>query len=132
MAFSANTESGHQLRMDAYPESGGEQSAPTPVETLLASIAGCSGMDVISILKKKRQPVTSYRIEIEGERNPPGEFPRPFKSITLRHIVEGDEVDPTAIEQAVRLSDEKYCSVIATLRLAPTVRSVWKHTAPKS
>lgn len=132
MAFSTSTESGHTLRMDAYPESGGQQSAPTPVETFLASIAGCSGMDVISILLKKRQKVTSYRVEIEGERNPPGEFPRPFKSITIRHIVEGDEVDATAIEQAVRLSDEKYCTVITTLRLAPTVRSVWKHTGPKT
>lgn len=89
-------------------------------------------MDVISILQKKRQPVKAYRVEIDGERNPPGEFPRPFKSITIRHIVEGDQVDPNAIEMAVRLSDEKYCTVITTLRLAPTVRSVWKHEGPNS
>ena len=95
------------------------------METLLSAIGACAAMDVISILKKKRQVVTAYRIEIEGERVPPGNWPRPFLSIVVRHIVSGENIDPAAVERAVQLSDEKYCSVIATLRQSPTVTSEW-------
>lgn len=123
MVFEANPPSGNPIRMDAWEEDGGQQSGPTPVETLLSAIAGCSAMDVISILQKKRQVVTSYRIEVDGERGPRGVYPRPFLSITLRHIVKGENIDPAAVARAVELSDTKYCTVITTLRAAPEVKS---------
>lgn len=123
MVFEANPPSGNPIRMDAWEEDGGQQSGPTPVETLLSAIAGCSAMDVISILQKKRQVVTSYRIEVDGERGPRGVYPRPFLSITLRHIVKGENLDPAAVARAVELSDTKYCTVITTLRAAPEVKS---------
>jgi putative redox protein len=125
MAFEAVPPSGSRLLMDAHPGSGGEGQGPTPVEALLSSIAACSAMDVISILEKKRQKVTGYRIEIEGVRPPPGEYPRPFTSITLRHILTGEDLDPVAVARSIELSDGKYCSVIATLRQSPVVTSEW-------
>ena len=83
-------------------------------------------MDVISILEKKRQKVTDYRVEIDGERTPQGEFPRPFLSIKVRHILTGENLDPTAVNRAVNLSDEKYCSVSATIRSAPPIVTEWR------
>jgi len=110
--------------MDAYPESGGQDLGPTPLEAFLASAAACTAMDVISILEKKRQKVASYRVEIDGERSEPDVYPRPYLCLTLRHIVEGENLDPDAVARAVALSDEKYCTVVATLRANPEIKSI--------
>jgi len=125
MVFEATPPSGIRFSMDAYQEVGGSGLGPTPVETLLGAIAGCSGMDVISILRKKQQVVTGYRIEVEGARTPEGEWPRPFETIVIRHVVSGENLDPAAVARAVQLSDEKYCTVVATLRSSPEIRSEW-------
>lgn len=125
MMFESTPPSGAKIVLDALPDVGGSGAGPSPIETLLTAIGACAAMDVISILKKKRQDVTAYRVEIEGERVPPGTWPRPFLSIAVRHIVSGENIDPAAVERAVQLSDEKYCSVIATLRQSPTVTSEW-------
>ena len=125
MAFEATAES-HRFNMDASVESGGTNSGPSPVEALLASAAACSAMDVISILQKKKQEVTAYWVEIDGERGPDGVYPRPFVSMTIRHFVKGVNLDPKAVARSVELSDTKYCTVLATLRAAPEIRSEWK------
>lgn len=122
--FEATPPSGRVFRMDTHRDFGGSQG-PTPMEALLAAAAACSGIDVVDILRKKRQKVSDYRIEIEAERTDEGVYPRPFKRIVLRHVVSGENLDPAAVEQAVRLSDEKYCSVVATLRMTPNVESAW-------
>ncbi|MDR3691680.1 MAG: OsmC family protein [Fimbriimonas sp.] len=121
--FEATPPSGNRFLMDAYPESGGQNMGPTPLEAFLTSGAACSAMDVLQILEKKRQKVTSYRVEIEGIRAEDGPYPRPFTSLVFRHIIEGENLDPAAVDQAVKLSDEKYCTVIATLRATPKVTS---------
>lgn len=126
MVFEAQTPTGTSMVMDAYPEEGQTSKGPTPVQALLSSIAACSAMDVVMILQKKRQKVENYRVEIDGERVPKGEWPRPFLSITVKHIVKGQNIDPEAVKRAVELTDEKYCSVIATLRQSPKVESVWE------
>lgn len=126
MGFSAMPESGNGFQMDAHSEFGGLNKGPTPIETLLGAIAGCSAMDVISILKKKQQKVTSYRVEVDSTRAEPGVFPRPIVSIVLRHIVSGENIDPIAVARAVDLSDNKYCTVIATLRQSPKITSEWR------
>jgi len=126
MAFEATPPSGIKFTMDAYPESGGQGLGPTPFEAFMATLAACSAMDVISILNKKKQTVTSYRVEVDGERGPEGVYPRPFLSMTVKHILSGENLDPEAVKRAVELSDSKYCSVIATLRQAPTVTSEWQ------
>lgn len=126
MAFEAVGQGGSRVVMDAHPDFGGTGSGVSPVEALLTSAAACSGIDVLSILGKKRQVVTSYRIEVEGVRPEPGVWPRPFSSITLRHVLEGPDLDPEAVARAVELSDEKYCTVVTTLRAAPEVVSEWR------
>jgi putative redox protein len=125
MVFEAIPPTGNRFTMDAYPEAGATTKGPTPVEALLSSLAACTAMDVIDILRKKRQTVTAYRIEVEGVRGPEGVYPRPFLSLTVRHFVKGENVDPAAVKRAVELSDEKYCTVMATLRQGPTVSTEW-------
>ena len=126
MSFEAQTPSGATVVLDAHPESGGGGTGPTPVEALLSAAAACSGMDVLSILQKKQQKVTAYRIEVDGVRGPEGVWPRPFQSISVRHFVQGEDLDPAAVARAVELSDGKYCTVIMTLRAAPVVTSEWQ------
>jgi putative redox protein len=88
--------------------------AATPMELLLLALGSCTGVDVISILKKKRQRVTDYRIEVSGERR--DDHPRSYTKMFVKHIVHGHGVSPQAVAQAIELSDNKYCSVAATLR----------------
>ena len=131
-AFEALPPSGNRFVIDSHIEFGGTNKGPTPVEALLSSIAACSAIDVLSILQKKKQSVTAYRIEIDGVRPPPGDYPRPFQSITIRHIVVGESIDPAAVARAVELSDSKYCSVIATLRASPRVTSEFEIESPRA
>jgi len=126
MGFAADAPSGARIVLDAHPESGGSGNGPTPVEALLASVAACSAMDVISILRKKKQEVTSYTVEVEHERAPEGEWPRPITKFSIRHIVTGPNVDPEAVARSIQLSDEKYCTVMATLRLSPPIESTYE------
>jgi len=106
---------GHDQRF--LMDSSATPAGPSPVEVMLASLGGCCGMDVIGVLRKKRQAVTGYEVVLEGERNP--EHPRRFTRIAIVHRVRGRSLSATAIEEAIRLSDTKYCTVYATL--APSV-----------
>jgi len=90
---------------------------PSPMEAVLGAAGGCSAMDVISILRKKRQRVTGYEIEVTAERRE--EHPRAYTRIDILHRVRGHDVSEQAVEEAIRLSDTKYCSVHAML--APAV-----------
>ena len=124
-SFEATTPSGHSLAMQS-PAEDGASLAPSPVEVFVAAAASCSAIDVIGILHKMRQDVKSYRIEVEWQRGPQGVYPRPITSIVLRHIVEGNNIDPHAVEKAVTLSDEKYCGILATLRQTPAISSEFR------
>lgn len=130
--FSSQTPTGATFVMDSHPEFGGQGLGPTPLEALLASTAACSGIDVISVLEKKKQNVTSYRIEIEWDRGPEGVYPRPITAMRLKHIVEGENIDPVAVARSVELADTKYCSIIATLRVPVVVASTWEIATPVS
>jgi len=112
--------------MDATPEHGGAGKGPTPVEALLASAAACSAMDVVGILQKKRMTIESYRVEVDWDRSPGPGYPRPVTAIRLNHILSGPDLERSAIDQAVSLSDERYCTVIATLRIPVTITSAWQ------
>lgn len=126
MAFEASPPSGITFTLDAPSRDDIERKGPSPLEALLGSLAACGGMDVISILEKKRQIVTAYRVEVVGERSPAGSpYPRPFTAFHIRHFVSGENLDPAAVQRAVELSDEKYCSVISTLREKPEITSEW-------
>ena len=107
----ATTPSGHSLAIDYK---SGRNSAPGPLELLLLGVGSCTAADVISILLKKRQPFTEYRVEISTQRRT--EHPRAYTCIELTHIVRGKGLSPQAVERAIALSTEKYCSAIATVR----------------
>ena len=115
--FVGITPSGHAVTIDTDHE---RNSAPTPVELLLIALGSCTGVDVVSILRKKREEVVEYRVEISGERR--DDHPRSFKRMAVRHIVKGRNISEKSLAQAIELSDQKYCSVAATLR--PTVEIV--------
>ena len=110
----ATTPGNYSLTIDTKSE---RHSAPTPVELLLVSVAACTAVDVVSILEKKRQNVTDYKVEITGERR--DEHPRSFTKMHIHHIVYGHDVSEQAVGRAIELSDTKYCSVAASVR--PTV-----------
>ncbi|MBC7797385.1 MAG: OsmC family protein [Pyrinomonadaceae bacterium] len=102
---------GHAQIIDSNHE---RDSAATPVEMLMISLGACTAVDVISILQKKRQNVTDYKVEVTGTRRE--EHPRSFTSFRVNHIVCGHSISSEAVERAIELSDEKYCSVAATLK----------------
>ena len=116
-AFVAEAESGHAI-VTSFAH---DKQAPSPMELLLISLGGCTGADVVSILEKKRQRVTSYEIEVRGERR--SEHPRIYTSIEVVHRVRGFDVDPKAVAHAVELSETKYCSVSAMLSAAAKITS---------
>jgi putative redox protein len=115
--FVAITPSGHAQTLDT---NGARSSAASPLELLLIALGGCTGTDVISILHKKREQVTDYRVEVRGERRE--EHPRSFRRMEVKHILRGRGLSKQAVEQAIQLSTDKYCSVAATLR--PTAEIV--------
>lgn len=123
MAFEATPPSGKSFVMDVSQAQGGDGLGPSPLEVLAGSLGACSAMDVIGILAKKQQTVDSYRVEVHGERGPEGVYPRPFTRLMVRHVLSGEALDPMAVARAVELSDQKYCSVLATLRLGAQVES---------
>ncbi len=109
--FIGITPSGHAQALETDHE---RASAATPMELLLIALGGCTAVDVESILKKKRQQVSDYRVEVRGERR--DEHPRAYTRIEVRHVVRGRGVSEAAVASAVELSETKYCSVAATLR----------------
>lgn len=109
--------SGHAITIDT---DRARNSAPSPMELLLLALGSCTGVDVVSILRKKRQQVTDYRVEVRGERR--ADHPRSYKRMEVHHIVTGRNISERSVAQAIALSEEKYCSVAATLR--PTAEIV--------
>lgn len=107
---------GHILRLDIPVDQGGHGSGFRPMQTLLASLAGCSSVDIISILKKQRQELTNIKIDIDGKREE-GKEPALWKEVDVKFILEG-EIEESKAKRAVELSLEKYCSVAETLRKA--------------
>ncbi len=119
--FVAITPSGHAQTLDVSKD---RWTAAGPLELLLIALGGCTGADVISILEKKREQVTDYRIEVHGDRRE--EHPRSFRRIDVRHILRGRGLSETAVAQAIKLSDTKYCSVAATLRPTAEIVSTYE------
>jgi putative redox protein len=116
--FVAITPSGHAQTLESRHE---RSAAATPMELLLLALGSCTAVDVISILQKKRERVTDYRVEVRGERR--AEHPRKYTRFEVRHIVRGHGVSEKAVAQAIELSETKYCSVAATLSPAAEIIS---------
>lgn len=115
--FNGCTPSGHVVVIDTDRE---RNSSSSPMELLLVALGSCTGVDVVSILKKKRENVTGYSVEVRGQRR--AKHPRSYQRMEVHHIVTGRNISERAVAQAIELSEQKYCSVAATLR--PTVEIV--------
>lgn len=113
MEFKGTSGSGHQLTMDADDVSGGKERGFRPMELLLVGFGGCTGMDVISILRKKRQDVTGLEINVKGDKAE--DYPKVYRDVHIEYVVKGRGVQKEAVERAISLSLDKYCSVGATL-----------------
>lgn len=114
MRFVGHADSGHSVTLDTASPLGGQDTAPHPLELILLGLGGCTGMDVISILRKKRQPVSGLEIVVRGEQA--REHPRKFLRISIEYFVHGEKIDPEAVRRSVELSEDTYCSVGASLR----------------
>ncbi len=113
MAFVAETGSGHLLTMDGAPDGGGRNLAPRPMETLLAGAGACSAYDVVLILKRGRHDITDCSVKVTADRAPTD--PKVFTRIHMQFTVVGRNVPETAVQRAVAMSHEKYCSATTML-----------------
>src|SRR5215472_17072214 len=113
MRFEAESGSGHHVTLDTAEHGGGHNEGFRPMELLLAGLAGCTGMDVISILRKQRQQVTDYEVHVTGIRAE--EPPMVFVEITVEHIITGHHIQPESAARAIQLSEERYCGAGAML-----------------
>ena len=117
--FELKNERGHMVNVDSRPEFGGDDMGASPMELVLMGVAGCSAIDMISILKKQRQEITSFKAEVDGERVQIGDA-KPFKNIYVVFYLEGD-INSEKAAKAAQLSFEKYCSVSKTLEPTATI-----------
>jgi len=117
----ATNETGNSIQMDGSPSIGGQNLGARPMEIVLMSLAGCSSIDVISILKKMKQEVTEYDVEVTAERR--DEVPSIFTKIHMKFLVKGNNLEEDKVKRAVQLSAEKYCSVSKILE--PTAEISW-------
>jgi len=123
LSLAGKSDSGHWTMMDTKASVGGNEGASFPMELLLISLGGCTGMDVLSILEKMKQPVEDFRIELEGERSE--EHPKVYTNIRLLYVVKGD-VEPRKLERAIELSQERYCSISVMLRKSADIKTSYR------
>lgn len=119
MQFEGAAESGHTLILDAAPEVGGANLGFRPMELMAISLAGCTAMDVISILRKKRQEITGFEVKVDAPRA--SEHPHVFTTMEITYVLRGKGIDPAAVKRAMQLSEDKYCPAQAMLRKAAPI-----------
>ncbi|OHE59249.1 MAG: osmotically inducible protein OsmC [Thermodesulfovibrio sp. RBG_19FT_COMBO_42_12] len=124
LQFAGEASSGHAIVMDGNPEVGGHDTGLRPMELLLVGLGGCGGMDIISILKKKKQDITGLEINVKGEKAE--KYPKKFTEIDLEFVVRGRNISEDAVKRAVDLSMNKYCSVKATLEGSAKINFFYK------
>lgn len=129
LALAARADSGHWVTMDGPEELGGHNSGPRPMELGLIALGGCTAMDVISILKKKRAPVEDFAMELEAERA--DEHPKVFTRIRIKYIIYGKGIRPQDVERAIELSETKYCSMSAMLGKTAEITTEYEIREPK-
>ena len=122
-AFVGESGSGHAVVMDGAPEAGGRNVGVRPMEMLLLGLGGCTAFDVVMILEKGREKVTSCEVELDAERAT--EEPKVFTHVKLNFRLKGKNLKPSAVERAIKLSEEKYCSATAMFRHTAKLETVW-------
>jgi len=123
MSFEASAASGFTLPLGTDPAVGGDNDGFRPMELLAIGLAGCTAMDVVSILQKKRQNVTGFEVRIDTERAQ--EHPKVFTHVKVEYVIDGHQVDPVAVERAIELSLTKYCPAQAMLAKAVKIEHTY-------
>jgi putative redox protein len=122
--FTAKNEKGLSVNFDAPRQFGGEETALSPMENVLASLAACSSFHITTILRKKRQNFSGYSVEIEAERR--DEPPRIFTNIHIKYFIKGKNITKEAVESSIRIAEEKYCSVGGMLKNTAKITSSYQ------
>ncbi|MBK8048431.1 MAG: OsmC family protein [Anaerolineales bacterium] len=118
MSFTGTADSGFEVPLGTDPSVGGADDGFRPMELMLVSLGGCTAMDVISILSKKRQNLTGFEVKVDGQRAT--EHPKVYTALSIKYIVRGKGIDVAAVERAIDLSKDKYCPAQAMLsKIAP-------------
>jgi putative redox protein len=124
LIFSGNAGGGFSVKMDASPTVGGDDSGFRPMQLLLVSLGGCTAMDVLSILRKKRQDVTGFEVQLDARQAE--EHPRIFTHINISYIIRGRGIRSGAVERAIELSETKYCPAQAILAKSATIEHIYE------
>lgn len=126
MSFTGTADTGFQLPLGADPKVGGDNDGFRPMELMALSLAGCTAMDVISILSKKRQQVSGFEVRVHADRA--DEHPKVFTHMRIEYLIEGHQIDPTAVERAIGLSADKYCPAQQMLSKAVEIEHTYQIT----
>jgi putative redox protein len=121
MAFETVTGSGHRSCLDAYPQEGQVSRGPTPTELVLVAVAGCTGMDIVDILRKKRLDLKGLEVKVDGIQAET--YPTVYTELDVHYIIRGTNIPASAVEQAIKLSEEKYCCVGAMIGKTAKINS---------
>ena len=124
LSFTGTADSGFTLNLGGSAAAGGAEDGFRPMELILVGLAGCTGMDVVSILQKKRQNVTDFQVKVSAEKA--RTYPTVFTHIQLHYLVSGPGLDPQAVERAIELSKDKYCSVSAMLEKTAVIEHTYE------
>ena len=122
-AFVGESGSGHAVVMDGAPESGGRNIGVRPMEMMLLGLGGCTAFDVVMILEKGRENITSCEVELEAERA--AEEPKVFTHVKMIYRLRGENLKPASVERAINLSAEKYCSATAMFEKTAKIEHEW-------
>jgi len=121
--FVAESGSGHAVVLDGAPEHGGRNIGIRPMEMLLMGLGGCTAFDVVMILEKSREKVTGCEVSLEGERA--SEDPKIFTAVKIVYRLKGEDLKPAAVERAIKLSEEKYCSATKMFEKTAAITHEW-------
>ncbi len=123
-AFLGESGSGHAIVMDGAPESGGRNIGVRPMEMMLLGLGGCTAFDVVMILEKARERITGCEVDLDSERA--SEDPKVFTKVRMIYTLRGKDLKPAAVERAIKLSAEKYCSASKMFEKTATIEHEWK------
>ncbi|OGW54018.1 MAG: osmotically inducible protein OsmC [Nitrospirae bacterium RBG_13_43_8] len=124
LQFVGEASSGHAIVMDGDPEVGGHNTGLRPMELLLVGLGGCAGMDVVSILRKKKQGLTGLEVTVRGQRAE--NYPKKYTDIEIDFLIKGRNISEEAVRKAIDLSMNKYCSVKAALDGSAKIKFTYK------
>ena len=124
LKFISHTGSNHRIELDASSEHGGNDEGPRPMETMLSALGGCTGMDLVTILKNKKRNLQNLKINLYGERT--STHPHVFKKITMEYLLWSPDITDDDVQWALNLSLEKYCSIAAMLKKSCKLNIKWR------